>query len=306
MPPRKAADAAVAVPDWQSHLKKADISPNTLKIYLDRLSVLTRAMDAPLHEWVADAKASIRTIQKRYDAIASQKAYLAVVLSLFRYVPNLKCELPDAHAAWFDAFSKVDKAITERYKTNEPSDKQKAGYVPFDQLVSKRNGLPKGSEDRLLLGMYTHIPPMRADFNHVRFYTDRLPKDAGPNYIFTRKGECVLHLGEYKTAKSHGDYEKVLPDALCEEIHASLDKHPRDYLFVTAAGRPFDKPNSYIKHANRSLARIFGRPLTLSLLRHSFIDQLDFNTLTIAEKEAIATDMGHTTKLQDMYRLIFK
>jgi hypothetical protein len=33
---------------------------------------------------------------------------------------------------------------------------------------------------------------------------------------------------------------------------------------------------------------------------------LDFNTLTIAEKERIASEMRHTIKIQDQYRLIFQ
>lgn len=290
-----------------AYLSNAKLSPTTLQHYKDRLHHLSNSLNLPIWDIIVQAEKSIKWILKHYTSQSSQKAYLSVVLAVFRYVPDMKCDLPDQHKKWFEAFTKVDKAIMERYKQNKPSEKQEAGYVPFQDIIAKRDELVKGSDERLLLAMYTYIPPMRADFNRVRIYEKRVPKDVGPNYIYyTRKGDCMLQLGEYKTSKSHGIYEKMLPVDLCKEIHASLQKRPRDFLFVTHDGRPFDKPNSYIRYANRLLAKVFHKPLTLSMLRHSFIDQLDFNQLTIAEKEAIANDMGHTTKLQDMYRLIFE
>jgi hypothetical protein len=41
------------------------------------------------------------------------------------------------------------------------------------------------------------------------------------------------------------------------------------------------------------------------MIRHAYINSLDFNKLTVAEKENIAKDMAHTIGTQDRYRLIF-
>ena len=46
--------------------------------------------------------------------------------------------------------------------------------------------------------------------------------------------------------------------------------------------------NTYTKWCNRVLERLFGRALTVSLIRHAYINTLDFNKLTIKEKEEIA------------------
>ena len=70
------------------------------------------------------------------------------------------------------------------------------------------------------------------------------------------------------------------------------------------SGEPMLK-NTYTKWCNRVLERLFGRALTVSLIRHAYINTLDFNKLTIKEKEEIAADMTHSAGMQDKYRLIF-
>lgn len=292
--------------DFMKLVMDTELSKTSKTMYTDRIRHLQNKLGKDMFSIIKDAKNSVEWIKNNYESVTSQKAYLSVTLSIFRHAPGLKEQLSDAYKIWFDAFTKVDKEIEARYKENEPTKKQQEGYVSFAELVKMRDSLVKGSEDRLLLGMYTYIKPLRADFNAVRLYKGTIPEDHEPNYIhMANRGGCTLYLTEYKTANKHGEYKKKLPKELCEEIHTSLEKKPREWLFVKAGGKPFDKSNSYIRYANRILQRLFERPLTLSLIRHAFVDTLDFNTMTIAEKEAIALEMRHTTKLQDQYRLIF-
>jgi len=303
MPPKQAAfDSSY---DFSQVFKDLDLSIVTKQNYIDRMRALEKMFEADLFSIIKDASKSIKHLKAAYAVPSSRKAYLSLVLSLFRHLPELKAQLPKQFALWFEAFKEVDKAIEERYKTNEPSDRQLEGYVPYDEIVEKRDSLQKGSVERLLLGMYTHIYPLRGDFNMVRLYKTVPPKPEA-NYIHMARNKCKLVLSEYKTASTHGVFEKELPSALCAEIHESLENMPRNYLFVANNRLPFDKPRSYVAFANRVFAKLFGKPLTISLIRHSFISTLDFNTLTIAEKEAIAAEMRHTTRLQDQYRLIFR
>lgn len=291
--------------DFAAFIQKTSLSDITKQGYTERIRQLEKILDKPLFAIIKDAHASIKRIQEVYKVNTSLKAYLSVILSIFRHVPGLKEQLSKPFEAWAEAFKVADKAVEERYKQNAPTDRQEKGYLQWADIVSKRATLKKGSEDRLLLAMYTLIYPLRADFNKVRLY-DVVPKNPEANYIHTRKGGCKLFLTEYKTSAKHGTFEKELPAALCQDIRDSLDTRPRDYLFVMTNGMPYDKSKSFIHFANRTFERIFERPLTISLLRHSFISSLDFNTMTVAEKEAIAAEMLHTTRLQDQYRLIFK
>lgn len=286
-------------------LKTASLTEKTIQNYKERMHHLENMFDAPILDIILGGKASIDRICAAYDKDTSKKSYITIILSIFRHIPKLKEEHYKLYQVWAEAFTKIDKAVEERYKQNAPTQKQEDGYVAFKDITAMRDTLQKGSIERLLLSMYTYIPPLRADFNSVRLYKT-VPSNPSKNYIHMTKNGCKLVLNEYKTFATHGTFEKQLPAELCEEIHASLDNKPREYLFTKRAGGPYDNPNAYMLFANGIFKRLFKKPLTISLIRHSFISTLDFNTLTIAEKEVIAKDMLHTTRLQDQYRLIFK
>jgi hypothetical protein len=290
--------------DLKKYLSEAKLSVLTKQNYLERLRKLECLLDKPLFEIVKNAESSIETLRKTYPKDTTRKMYMTVILSLFRYVPGLKAQLEKAYEKWAEAFKDHDHAVEERYKTNAPTEKQKQGYVPYEDIRSMRFKLPKGSMERLLLALYTDIYPLRADFNKVRLYKT-LPTTPEANYIHMRKIGCVLYLNEYKTFGKHGTFIKELPERLCEEIHDSLEILPRDWLFINANKEPFELPNSFTQYVSKILKHIFNKPLTISLIRHAFISTLDFNKLTIAEKEQIAKEMTHTTRLQDQYRLIF-
>ena len=241
---------------------------------------------------------------------------------MFRHNEGLKEQQAAAYQEWYAAFQEINGAIDERYKNNEPSARQKEGYVPYAEIVAKRDALPEGGDDRLLLSLYTYLPPLRCDFNRLRIY-DADPAAASAlaaaaaepaelNYIVLPRrasggaNVALLVLGEFKTRAHHAEpLRKELPEGLVEQLRLSVHARPRDWVFMDRSGGPYS-PMSYTKWANRALARLFGRPLTVSLIRHSFINTLDMNTLTIAEKEKIAHDMAHTVAVQDRYRLIFK
>jgi hypothetical protein len=285
-------------------LQKTSLSDLTKQNYIDRIRHLEKTFDKPLFDIIKQSESSIKKIKELYELDTTRKTYISVILSVFRYSSGLKEQLSKQFIQWSNALKEFDDAIEARYKKNAPSDKQKNGYIAYEDIKKKRFTLPKGSYERLLLAMYTDIYPLRADFNKVRLYKS-VPAKHEANYIHMKKSGCKLVLTEYKTASKHGKFEKDLPDSLCEEIHDSLEEHPRDYLFVNVNKEPFELSNSFTHYANRLLKKNFEKPLTISLIRHSFISTLDFNKLTIEEKEQIASEMCHTTKLQDQYRLIF-
>lgn len=303
-----AEPAAKAVPTTADLNRAIDAAPLTdasKRNYKERISFLEKTFNVPMLTIMLDPKTYIARIRETYDKETTRKNYMTIVLSLFRHMDKVRHDNYQLYKLWKDAFSDADKKVEERYKQNAPTEKQTAGYVPFKDITAMRDALPNGSMDRLVLAMYTHIPPLRADFGNVRLYRS-VPAKPSLNYIHIHRGGCKLVLTEYKTSGTHGKFEKVLPPPLCADIHGSLTEKPRDYLFVKRSGDPYENANAYTRFINKTLQRLFKKPLTISLIRHSFISTLDFNTLTIAEKEAIANDMLHTTRLQDQYRLIFK
>lgn len=258
-----------------------------------------------VYDVIRNVDKSITWIRRHYGSgDASKKNMIAAILAIFKHNKGLETEMPRVHEKWRAAYEEFSERLDDRYKTNQPSEKQSAGYVPFADIEAMRDKLEKGSMDRLLLAMYTMIRPLRGDFGAVRIYKGNSATGKGnENYLVLR--DSLLVLNDYKTARSKGAHHATLPPALMSEIRASLVKRPRDYLFVKSDGTPYDLGNSYVRYANNTLKRLFDRPLTLSLIRHSYISSLDFNKLSIAEKEEIAAEMAHTVGMQDKYRFVF-
>jgi hypothetical protein len=297
--------------DLLATLSYCGLSTNTCTMYKTYANTIMKHFETDnIRTVMKNADKSIAWIRKDYgNSDASKKNMIAAILAIYKHNKELMADtaMQKAHEKWTSAYEDLKERIDERYKTNKPSDKQADGFVPFSEIVKMRDSLEKGSEERLLLAMYTHIRPLRGDFNMIRIYTvSRLPLELSPNYIHITAHGAVLVLNEYKTAKSKGEFKKVLPSLLVAEIKESLKKRPRDWLFVKTDGTPYELANSYVRWANNTLKRIFGRGLTLSLVRHSYISSLDFNNLSIAEKEEIADDMAHTVGMQDKYRFVFK
>lgn len=295
--------------DFLKGIMEADLSDQSRRIYLERWRTLLTHFQTDVFSILTEPKKYITWIKKTYDSPATQKSYLSAVLAMFRHNDGLKEQRKKAYLTWYNAFTEIHQLIDDRYKKNQPSDKQVAGYVPFDDIVKKRDELDMGTDERLLLSVYTHIPPLRCDFNAVRIYEeDELPSDAKKqekNFIHLREHEpSVMVLHEFKTAGSMEPYKRDLPPLLVKEIQASLLKNPRTYLFEDRSKKPY-RASSYNKWANRTLLKLFGKNLTISLIRHSYINSLDFNKITVEDKERIAKDMTHTVGTQDRYRLIF-
>jgi len=289
--------------DFIQPITNASLSPVSKRVYLQRLKVLVQENKRDIYYIITHPNDFIEWIKKTYTSEQTQKSYISAVLAVFRHNKGLKDQESKNYTVWYSAFNDIHARIDERYKKNEPTQHQKDVYVPYTDIVKSRDELEKGSSERLLFCMYTMLPPLRADFNKVRIYHSTVPNDPEKNYIIHRGNVATLVLQEFKTSKKI-TYEKDLPEELVKEIEASIEKNPRPWLFVDQKNKPFSA-KSFTQWANRIFARVLGKRMTVSMIRHAYINNLDFNKLTVAEKEAIAKDMAHTVGTQDRYRLIF-
>ena len=92
-------------------------------------------------------------------------------------------------------------------------------------------------------------------------------------------------------------YNRRLGLELSDEIRDSLQQHPRDCLFTEARSiRPYTH-GGFQQYASRTLKKtLFGKPCTLTLLRHSYISHmLAYGKLSIKDKEELAQDMCHSS-----------
>ena len=185
-------------------------------------------------------------------------------------------------------------------------EKEITAAVKWKDVVAKRDTLVTGSNERLLLALYSYIPPVRADYFEVRINPPAsIIKDKTKNYIQlgATGAESVLSIRDFKTATTYKEIKHRLPQELYDEIVASLARQPRKYLFVMPSDpkKPYDR-GGFSKWANKTLFELFGVHLTLTSLRHIYISTLDFTRLRALNLDRIARAMGHGMAMQKEYQ----
>lgn len=300
------------------------LTAGTRAQYIRRLESLAVLNNLPGDDlWIAIAAhaKSIATLKALHGSQPSTlHGYASAVLSAFKHVPRLKIEFDASFKAWTAFNESAQVPLDAHALSAKPTTRQSEGWVPLEEIVKKRDSLTHGSDARLLLSMYTMIPSRRNDFTNLRIYQHMSTSarlEVKGNYLVLplapagkkRAGVATLTLKEYKTSKKYSEVTEILPPTLVSEIHASLARHPRDYLFVSPRdGEPYGpgREGSFSKWANSLLRRTFRRPLTLTLLRHAYITGMKFDEMTPLEREDIARRMGHSVTTQMRYKFIFR
>lgn len=287
-------------------IDSTDLADESKKNYRFRLTRLTVITGKDL-DWVIDHCKDTFEIMKKNNIIEPQsvKAYINSILALFKYTKGLKEKKPKAHRCWFEFFKKVKAIADHKYETLQASEKQIKAYVPWQEIIKKRDELDKDTPDYLLLCLYTMIPPCRADLNMVKIYHDRDGKDSENYMVVYKNGGIRLVYNEFKSkSRKLQKYQKNLPENLEQVVKRSLKLQPREYLIVSPrTRRPYCNVKSYTTYFDRILFRVFQKNVTINTLRHSFVNSIDFNKMTPLEKTAIAQDLMHSTDTMDRYRL---
>ena len=161
---------------------------------------------------------------------------------------------------------------------------------------------------KVLLAYACTMPPKRAEVGGLRvFSTDPTldEKAESPNHIVL--DAALMRVTKHKTSKhaahAHG-IEESLSAEFMHVLEESMEAFPRTHLFVDSNGHALT-PQGFSKWVIRSTKGLFdGKAPGVSLLRHAFCTDLDFNKLTGVEKDKIAARMKHSSKQQEMYRFI--
>lgn len=241
--------------------------------------------------------------------------YIVAVMS---FIKNKKEELnhlsqeqySTIRVKWIDINNENEQPIIERRLENKPTDKQQAkgGHqLTFSQIIEKRDELANGSYEKLLLCMYTMIPPVRADYFATQIVKgNEVPTQKNYIRIITPDNiECVIT--DFKTAKTYKQITHKFPPELVTEFTLSLEKYPRSYLFTNTKGEPHTR-NSYVLWTRRLLTRLFQTDFTLVFFRHAFITHFITHKITPettdAEIKEISDKMGHSPEMFRGYKWI--
>jgi len=244
----------------------------------------------------------------------SVDAFMSAMMSIFLNNQDLRENRKDLFDKWKAQHEIIRRPIDTKYKSNEPTPRQKDAYISYEDVVKKRDSLEQGDMVRLLLMMYTEIPPVRSDYHSTRVYNDfSVPElkttisrahvmtmldgtqedvdlidgeskgsiQALGNFVVLDKTKPVLVLNEYKTSKKYKSIVVSLPQKIVKDIEASMKKVPREYLFVSSRGRkPYhdgkNPEKAFNDWANYNLKKLFEKKeFHLTMLRHIYISRRD-------------------------------
>ena len=318
--------------DVWSALSAGIPNATTLATYKARLQQLKSELGAP------SVCAVIRRHKKHIEALkavdASERSPLttknlvASVLAVFKHDRDMRYVYRKEHEAWVAYHQELKDAEDKAYRKNEPlNDRQEANYVSIDEVQAKFESMVtqgavvvhktlKGSMQVLLMGFYTHVLPKRSDYGALKVFrradkptTDRYAGNSVylPSSKKTKR-RAVIVLRQHKTSSKYAEIIEEIPPPLVAQLEASLEAWPRDYVFVDRSGNPFTN-NGFTKYVIRTFAALFdGRGAGTSLLRHAYIsERVDFNRMSLEQREDIARLMGHTTGVQEtVYKWVGK
>ena len=156
----------------------------------------------------------------------------SAVVSLFIHHEAFRNDHHATYEKWVAGQKTLRAPINDKYLTNKPTERQKSGYVPYEQVIEKRNTLEDGSPERLLLTLYTDIPPSRSDFYDARIYVKEPPvNNNDENYIVLSKTKGTLVLNKYKTSKKYGQRRIVLPPETLRQFASVFDQKQKRLCF---------------------------------------------------------------------------
>jgi len=154
------------------------------------------------------------------------RAYCCAVSSAFNRMSRdqRRAVGPDALRGWRAIMERASSVIHKKYSSNEASETQRANFVPWEDLVARRDQLgadPRtyGGRTHLLLSFLTHLPPMRtSDLGSLRLLR-RQDVEAGnygreelknSNHVIMAEDHGVLTVNEYKTANHYRRLEEEI------------------------------------------------------------------------------------------------
>lgn len=151
-------------------------------------------------------------------------------------------------------------------------------------------------EERILMGLYTQLPPARLDYVNVMLVKTPLEKMSGTTIVLGTTNVC--YIAEHKTTKSVGTIEHALTAPLIKVLNEYLGELDARILFESITTNALGKRVTRM-FANHSDDKT---PINVNVLRHSYITDQHKDEPWISDKLSSAKAMGHSVFMDELYR----
>lgn len=296
------------------------LSETSRTAYRRRLNVITELMgfDDPREVLRYPGLVSKRLFEV-YPNTNTFASYVTAVMAYYKKNPELRIEYQQAYQMWGKIHAKLKENQKKFYAKNQPTARQARNYVSFREMEEMIEDLEDSGEYATdirvhMQWLYLHVTmalkPKRGDLGRVLFVTEATQdmNDQGINYLVlhpNRPGARLVLNTFRKTQKTYKQITETVPGRLKAILLRSLEMFPRKYLFVSPRTRqPFNNANTYTQFVRRTVFQdLFGKSGGVTMVRHAFVnDRVDFNSLSLEEREKIARQMGHSVGMQAIYK----
>lgn len=153
------------------------------------------------------------------------------------------------------------------------------------------------TEVKLLVSLYTELPPVRNDYVRL-LIRKKVPKVDEGNYIVLNASRGEIVINEHKTAKEYGSLKITLPAGLRSRFLAYVSDNPETTHLFNVNG------TSVSRWLGDAFEKYCGKRIASTSLRHSYISEFRKGDKSLLEKRALARAMGHGVDMQELYREI--
>jgi hypothetical protein len=231
------------------------------KMYVRKIELIQKIDNRSIHDIIFNIDEfmnifdSMKGKLEQTVGLHTKYSYISAIFALFFYNNELKENNVILYKQWERLRKDIQTTIQSQYKSNAPTPRQEIAYVDYLEVITKRDSLPISFE-RLLLFMYTAIPPVRNNYHNMKIYREDVDLNT-TNYIVLHDDdqlESYIVLNDFKTSKYFDKNIIFVPDILKQEILDSLTWLPREFLFVSPRTKlPYINSNTFNKWANIKL-----------------------------------------------------
>lgn len=266
-------------------------------IYTKSANLIAKKMGTTVREATLTPHETYKQIQHHYPSIQSQNTIIAGLTLLAKQDGTFPKQVM---SEWAKIREEAQTRVNDHYTSNISTERQKQGYVRFDEIVRIRDSLSEGPA-KLLLGFYTYIAPVRNDYHQLRIFHEPPTQPYKGNYIVLGSINRMV-LQEFKTANKYKKIETDIPQELVALVLSSLKKHPREYVFVQKDGRPYQTEKTFSAWANYNLKKVLNNDhINLTMLRHIYITEHCNKVMSYKDRTKISDVMGHSVTTQLKY-----
>ena len=271
-----------------------------LKIYSD---IHNEEFDFDSINWAADDPTKIiEWIKNKYSNLNTQRTKITIMSTMLMMIKNQK-KPAQIYKKEADKLQKQIEAITHK---NLSTPKEKINLLKWAEIKNIWKDDRIHILDRVLMGLYTVIPPRRIEMGQLLTLTNTTKNlNKNLNYLVVDKNSNAkyIFMQKYKTINTYGKVKLVLsnkPDfvKLLQKYTICFDIKIGDPLFPTKKG-------NYHSNFSKLLLEVFerntGKKISVDLLRHSFITDFLSKKRTVEQKKQIAKSLGHSTTTLDNY-----